>query len=79
MSKFITYADFSPDWPIQPPPSREKIISWSKHGLFPKFFRPAGNRKAEPLFEEQAVKNWLRDAYAPMFRVPDTRAKTRNK
>jgi hypothetical protein len=63
---FITYADIAPMFPIQPAPERDTVLRWSRHGLFPKFFRP-GNRKAEPLFDRQEVGSWMREAYAPFF------------
>jgi len=82
MSKFVPYAAFADLFPIKPVPTRLQVISWAKQGIFPKFWRPAGNRKAEPLFSLDEIHRWLEEAYAPFFateRKGNAKRRTQNK
>lgn len=64
---WLTYQDIASMWPLQPPPPRARILNWSRNGLFPPYFRPGDNKKAEPLFDRQKVELWLEDAFRPLF------------
>jgi hypothetical protein len=86
MSKFGPYDAFKHLFPGEPVPvpSRLDVHSWWKQGIFPSGFRPAGNRKAEPLFNLEEVSAWIRSAYSPIFEMEESKSgrakrKTRNK